>query len=162
MTIDPPPVAIRRPQMVRSPRTVEFWDAANEGRLLLQRCESCGHVQHYARSICTACWSHALRWQQSRGLGVVWTFTVIGMPGHPAWKPDAPYVVAVVALDEGPRMLTNIVECDPASVFIGQPVRLHPTRQPDVGQTLLTFRPDAGDPMDRGHVNLSISRIHGT
>ena len=73
----------------------------------------------------------------------MWTFTVIGIPGHPAWRPDVPYVVAVVELDEGPRVLTNIVDCDPTSVVIGQRVQLHPTRQADTGQLLMTFRPDA-------------------
>lgn len=133
---------VRKPGMVISPRTAEFWKAADRGELLLQRCAGCGHVQHYARSICTSCWSHDLSWQRSAGLGAVWTFTVIGVPGHPAWRREVPYVVAVVELDEGPRVLTNIVGVDPEAVAIGQRVRLTPTRDTDTGQTLLTFGED--------------------
>lgn len=141
---------VAKPRMVISPRTQAFWDAADEGRLLLQHCAYCGHTQHYARPLCVSCWSDAVSWHESAGRGAVWAFTVIHVPGHPAWKSATPYVVAVVELDEGPRIATNIVDIDPSDVSIGMRVLMTPLRDPDVGQTLLVFRPDVpGDAAEK-------------
>ena len=115
-----------KPYRVQTPFTTYYWEHADRGELLLQRCNHCGRHQFYPRSICSHCWSEDLGWVQALGTGRIWTFTVAHQPGHPAWTEEAPYVIAVVELEEGVRMLTNIVDCDPNQVTVGQRVRLRP------------------------------------
>ena len=107
-----------------NPGTQPFWDACAQGRLLLQRCGDCGHLQFYPRLLCAACGSRALGWAKAGGRGTVRTFTIIRRAVSAAFEPDAPYVVALVELEEGPTLMSNIVGCDPASVAIGQSVRI--------------------------------------
>ncbi|MGO4385113.1 Zn-ribbon domain-containing OB-fold protein [Specibacter sp. RAF43] len=132
---------IAKPGFVWTPLTRTYWDAAAKGVLLLQRCGDCANLQHYPRSLCTNCWSEDLAWQAASGLGRVWTFTVVGIPGHAAWGSDVPYVLALVELDEGPRLMTNIVGCDPADVACGQRMRLSPHLGATGHQALLQFTP---------------------
>jgi uncharacterized OB-fold protein len=90
--------------------TREYWAAAFERRLLVQRCTRCGHHQFYPRPFCLACSSRQVAWQQVSGRGVVYSMTTVRIQVHPELPP--PYVVALVELDEGPRLLTNVVgEC---------------------------------------------------
>lgn len=99
-----------------------FWDGAAQQKLLIQRCNDCKHYQHYAREFCTKCGGRNLSMVEASGLGVVWSFTVIHR--GPYDDIPSPYVVALVTLDEGPRLLTNIVNCDPANVRCDMPVRV--------------------------------------
>ncbi|HVL80562.1 MAG TPA: Zn-ribbon domain-containing OB-fold protein [Actinomycetota bacterium] len=87
--------------------TAPWWEATSEERLLVQRCGSCGNAQHYPRSLCTKCWSADLAYVESPGEGEVYSYTVVHRSPHPAFA--APYTVALVRLDEGPVILTNIV-----------------------------------------------------
>lgn len=98
-----------------------FFDAAREHRLLIQRCGSCGRHQFYPRNICTACGSTDVEWVEASGRGSVHTFTVIHR-GIPGWVEEGPYVAAIVDLEEGARMTTNIVDCRPEDVAIDMPV----------------------------------------
>ena len=107
-----------------NPASQPFWDACAKGRLLLQRCGDCGHLQLYPRLLCAACGSRNLEWAQASGRGTGQTFTIIRRAVSAAFEPDAPYVVALVDLEEGPTLMSNIIGCDPASVAIGQPVRV--------------------------------------
>ncbi len=107
-----------------NPASQPFWDACAQGRLLLQRCGDCGHLQLYPRLLCAACGSRTLGWVEASGRGTVKTFTIIRRAVSAAFEPDAPYVVALVELEEGPTLMSNIIGCDPASVAIGQPVRV--------------------------------------
>ena len=84
------------------PDTLAYWQAADEGRLLVKRCTSCGEHHHYPREICPFCGSDATEWQPATGLGRVYTFSTMG-------EGDAAYTLAYVTLDEGPTMLTNLV-----------------------------------------------------
>ncbi len=91
--------------------------------------------------MCATCWSEDLAWEPASGRGTVWTFTVVHIPGHPAWRDDVPYTLAIVELEEGPRLMTNIVGTEPGIVHVGMAVELdveHNTRGP---QPLLQFRP---------------------
>ncbi|MPZ74230.1 MAG: hypothetical protein GEU74_13535 [Nitriliruptorales bacterium] len=115
--------AVPRPGRLSTPATAEYWRAAAGGRLLLQVCHACGHRQLYPRTLCSRCWSEALGWRESAGTGVVRTFTVIEVPGHPAWHGETPYIVALVELDEGPCLLTGVLRQDPYAVHVGQRVR---------------------------------------
>ena len=130
-----------RPRLVTTALTDNFWDQANFGQLLLQRCNSCGNYQHYPRSMCSQCWSESLEWMPSGGNGSVWTFTVVHIPGHPAWSDETPYTIALVELDEGPRVMTRIINCPPEEVSVGMAVQIHPTWDEQLNQTLLNFEP---------------------
>ena len=119
-----------------------FWAAARDGRLVIQRCPACGHVQHYPRPWCTNCLHDAPEFVESSGEGTIYTFTVIRRSAVPAFAARVPYVLAFVDLDEGVRMVTNIVECDPDSVRIGQRVRAR-FEPIDDERTIVLFAPVA-------------------
>jgi uncharacterized protein len=106
-----------RPQPVATAQTQPYWDAAREGRLVLQRCKDCGRHQFYPRGFCTACLSGELEWVEASGSGRIYTFTICRIAAHPALT--APYAVALVDLDEGVRMLANVVDCDLALIRTG-------------------------------------------
>ena len=99
-----------------------YWQAAREGRLLIQEC-SCGHRQWYPRAVCTACGGDPA-WLATSGLGVVHTFTVIRQQGVPAFKAELPYVVCMVELAEGPLVFGSMPGVDPDTVSIGTPVEV--------------------------------------
>jgi uncharacterized OB-fold protein len=101
-----------------------FWDAAGVGQLLLQRCQNCKLSVFYPREQCPHCWSSTLDWYEASGRGVIASFIGVYKPGHPAFIKDVPYVVALVDLEEGPRMLSNIVNCSPDESLIGRPVEV--------------------------------------
>ena len=110
-----------------------YWQAAAEGRLLIQQCPSCGHRQWYPRALCTACGADP-EWLECSGRGVVHTFTVVRQMGMRAFREDVPYVVAMIDLEEGPRLMGGITDCDPDSVVIGLPVEVHfVTAAEDIG-----------------------------
>ncbi len=119
--------------------TQRFWDATAEGRLELPRCDSCGHVVWYPRERCDQCGSTSVTWFEASGRGTVYSCTVTRrIPG--SWRAAAPFVLAYVELDEGPRVVTNIVGCDPETVHIGQAVQVVFDPTPD-GPALLRFTP---------------------
>jgi uncharacterized OB-fold protein len=124
------------------PEVKQFWDATAEGRLLLPRCEDCQTVIWYPRPFCPACASTHVGWFQASGRGTVYSFTVNrrGQADLSAYKDAGTYILAYVELAEGPRMMTNIVDCDPETVKIGQAVEVvfHDTGQ---GTALPRFRP---------------------
>jgi uncharacterized protein len=109
------------------PEARPYWEAAAQGRLSLQRCNECGVVVWYPRGLCPACGSLALSWFAASGRGMVYSYTV-NRRGLGEYRDAAPYVLAYVELEEGPRVLTNVVDCDPQSVRIGAAVRavFHP------------------------------------
>lgn len=119
--------------------TQPYFDAAADGRLVLPKCTSCGELVWYPRAFCPFCASNEVEWVSASGRGSVYSYTV-SYRGEGAYREAAPYVLAYVELDEGPRLLTNIVDCDPESVRVGQPVDavFHPTPS---GGALLRFRP---------------------
>ena len=135
MTAPPLPKPGPTPTALSQP----FWDAAQQGRLTYQRCGTCAHAQLYPRQLCTQCWGEDLRWDTASGLGTVWTYTIVHKPGHPAWLPETPYVVAIVELTEGPRLVANILGCPPGEVHIGQSVVA--TFEPREGYTAVQFLP---------------------
>ena len=101
-----------------------FWEACNRGELYLQRCRSCRTLRYYPRAVCPQCLASEIEWVRSGGRGSVYSFTVTYQNNAPGFRERLPYVLAYVELDEGPRMLTNIVECPPENVHIGMAVRV--------------------------------------
>lgn len=120
--------------------TKTFWDATAQGKLVLPRCNSCGAVIWYPRTSCPKCASTDVDWIEASGRGTVYSFSVIRRTGVP-WREAMPYVLAYVELEEGPRVLTNIVEVDPDDVSVGQAVTavFHDTGE---GSALVRFRPE--------------------
>jgi uncharacterized OB-fold protein len=113
------------PIPVPTPETRPFWEAARRHELSIQRCRACGRHVFYPRAACPHCFAADLEWRRVSGRGTLHTFTVVhrGQRGFPL---AAPYVIAIVELDEGPRMMTNLVgvDADPARLRIGMPVEV--------------------------------------
>lgn len=101
-----------------------FWSAVNEEKFLIQRCDNCGRAQFYFRSICQSCQSSSLHTEASQGKGAIASFSVVHRAPMNCFRAWGAYPVALVDLDEGIRFLTNVVQCDPAEVRIGQRVEL--------------------------------------
>ncbi len=104
------------------PGTKPFWDGCKRHQLLLQKCGQCGTHQFYPRVICTSCSANSLDWVESSGNGTVVTWTIVRHAVSEAYADDVPYVIALIKLQEGPTMMSQIIECDPESVHSGMPV----------------------------------------
>ena len=106
----------------------------------MQQCGACGARRYYPRALCPSCLSSDTAWVLSSGRGTVYTYTVTYQNQAPGFREELPYVLAYVELDEGVRMLTNIVGCAPEDVKIGMPVEVtFEDVTPDV--TLPKFKP---------------------
>lgn len=100
----------------------EFWKAAAEGRLIIQQCGKCNAIQYPPRQNCATCWHDQLNWIESSGQGVIESFTIVERAPISDFRDKVPYVVAAVRLDEGPRMITNIVGDHRLDVRVGESV----------------------------------------
>ena len=99
-----------------------YWEGARAGRLLLQRCGDCGTLRFYPRRLCPECWSEAVEWVEASGRGKVHSFSIVHRAPAPAFRARLPYVIALVDLAEGPRMMANIVGPDALGLRIGDKV----------------------------------------
>jgi uncharacterized OB-fold protein len=120
--------------------TAPFWQAARDGRLAVQECRSCGRLTHPPLPACPDCHSTGLGWREVSGTGTVYTYTVVRHPTHFAFADQIPYVIALVELAEGPRLITAITGCPPEQVRAGMPVRAV-FREAADGVTLPYFEP---------------------
>lgn len=109
-----------KPDHVSAP----FWKAAADGRVLIQQCPACGHRQFYPRALCTSCAADT-EWVEASGRGTVHTFTVIRQNWAKPFVDELPYVVAMVELEEGVKMMTNITDCEIDDVHIGMQVEAY-------------------------------------
>ncbi len=125
-----------------NPVTRPFWDAVQNHQLALQRCADCRKWVFYARHHCPHCWSQTLSWEAASGKGVLKSFSVIHRAGHSAWQAATPYLIALVQLDEGPTMLSQLLVDDPTQARIGGAVSL---RCVQVGERMLPFFEPSGD-----------------
>ncbi|MGY9074186.1 MAG: Zn-ribbon domain-containing OB-fold protein [Acidimicrobiales bacterium] len=116
-----------------------FFDAAAEGRLSLPKCDVCQTFIWYPRERCPACHHSGATWTGCTGNGSIYSFTVV-RKGQGRWRDAAPYVIAYVELDEGPRIMTNIVDVDPDTCAIGDQLTAVFVATED-GPPLLRFRP---------------------
>ena len=106
------------------PDTEPFWDATKDHELKYQVCDDCGGLVWHPRRHCTHCTSLNLSWKTSKGEGTVYTYSIVRQNYHPAFRERIPYVVAWIDVDEGFRMLSNVVDVDPEEVSVGQRVRV--------------------------------------
>ena len=113
-----------QPRPVANADSLPYWNAARERRLVIRKCKACGLLHFMPRHLCPACWSDQLEWVDVAGTGRVHSFTVIRRASDPAFASRVPYVVALIELDEGPRMMANIVGDDALAVAIGDPVKV--------------------------------------
>jgi uncharacterized OB-fold protein len=104
--------------------TKYLWEGLKQGKLLLQHCQDCGHVQYYQQAICRDCAGEHLEHRPASGRGTVFSFSVIHRAPGPAFKQDVPYAVLLVELEEGPRMISSLIDADPMSVYFDMPVEL--------------------------------------
>lgn len=119
------PGEYRKPLPTPSFVSQPFWDAAKEHRLVFQRCTLCGFSVFYPRDVCpgpTCFGVGTLEWVESSGKGIVYSFTITYQPANPAFRDDIPYILAIVELQEGWRMNTNIVNTNHEEVKVGDPV----------------------------------------
>ena len=99
-----------------------YWEGCKRGELVLQRCRACGVVQHRPRALCASCLSDGIEHFVASGRGSVHSYTITHQNQLPAFREACPYVLAYVDLEEGPRLLTNVVGCLPEEVSIGMAV----------------------------------------
>jgi uncharacterized OB-fold protein len=99
-----------------------FWQGCSRGELLVQHCRACGNPQWYPRARCSNCYGYELEWKKSEGKGKIYSFSVVHRGVSQAFDDLIPFVLALVDLEEGIRMMTHVVECDPSAVTIGMPV----------------------------------------
>jgi hypothetical protein len=129
----------KRPQpTLDEPDTRPFWEATKEHELRYQVCAGCKQVVFFPRRHCPHCMSLELSWKTSKGEGAIYTYTIVRQIGHPAFRERAPYVVAWIDLDEGFRMISNVVGVDAGDVHIGQRVRVEWDDQDEVSLPLFT------------------------
>ncbi|MBI5948102.1 MAG: Zn-ribbon domain-containing OB-fold protein [Chloroflexi bacterium] len=100
----------RKPIPQPTPETQPFWDGTKAGELRLQRCDACSNVIFPPRPFCPRCASRSVSWFKATGKGKLWSYVINHRPA-PGFEQEAPYAIAVVKLDEGPHMMTNIVDC---------------------------------------------------
>jgi uncharacterized OB-fold protein len=111
-----------RPAPILTEDNRMFWDEAAQGRLVAQRCANCGRLRHPPRPMCPHCHSLEYEAMELSGNGTVYSYAVLHHPRHPAFT--YPLLTALVDLDEGIRLVTNLVDIDPAEVRIGMPVQV--------------------------------------
>ncbi len=113
----------QKPLPKPTPTSRPFWEAARLHELSLQRCAACTAYIYYPRARCPHCFSDRLGWERVSGRGKVYSYTVVRRASSRSFA-DQPYVLAIVELNEGPRMTTNIV-AEPHNVKVGMPVVVH-------------------------------------
>ena len=118
-----PEARTRGPLPEPTPTTQPFWDAAHRHVLSIQRCQSCGVHIFYPRPACPECGSVELEWNEVSGRGTLYSFTIARRPTARDFADKVPYAIAIVELEEGPHLATNVVGCDPETLRIGQPLK---------------------------------------
>jgi uncharacterized protein len=113
-----------KPVPVVNPWAKPFWDAAREEKLVYQKCRNCNTNIFYPRIACPQCFSDDIEWVEASGRGTVYSCTVVESNAPSAFINDIPYVVAVIKLEEGVQLLSNIIGCDPYEVTCDMPVQV--------------------------------------
>jgi len=111
-----------RPLPQISAEMAPFFEAARRQQLVVQRCRGCGTFRFPARDRCSTCLGREAEWVPVSGRGTVFSFAVMHQVYHPGFAAEVPYAVVLVALDEGPRMVSNVVGCPPSELRVGMPL----------------------------------------
>lgn len=124
-----------------TPTTETFWEATRERRLILQWCPACNRAIFFPRDVCPSCLGPDLEWRPASGKGRVYSYTVEYRPQNPNLA--APYTVALIDLDEGVRVMSNLVNCPPEAAAVDLPVTVTWEELSD-GRHLPMFEPAKG------------------
>ena len=116
--------AVQKPLPEISPEMAPFWDAARRHELVVQRCTGCGAYRFPARELCSRCLSRDSGWQRVSGRGTLFSFAVMHQASHPGFAAEVPYAVVTVELEEGVRLLSNVIGCAPSDLQIGMPLEV--------------------------------------
>ena len=115
---------VTKPVPEMQPWSEQFWEGTKQGKLLVQVCKDCTARIFYPRKACPKCWSRNLVWMQSSGKVSIFTFSTAYSMVEPKFMDELPYTIAYVDLDEGVRMMTRIVECEPEQIRFGMRVEV--------------------------------------
>ena len=114
----------KKPLPEMQPWSKKFWEGTKERKLLIQECKDCNVKIFYPRKHCPECWSSDLSWAEAAGRAKIYSYSITMGGVEKRFAADLPFVLALVDLDEGIRMMTNIVNCDPEEVRIGMDVEV--------------------------------------
>ena len=124
-TTEAPKAERRRIEPPTSEASEPFWEATKEKRFLIQRCDACDSTIFYPREVCPQCLSsESLSWSESQGNGTIYAASVQEKPANPFMADRVPYVVALVELDDGIRLMSNVINCAPYDATVGRTVKL--------------------------------------
>jgi uncharacterized OB-fold protein len=132
--------SIPKPLPRVTPELAPFFAAAKARQLVVQRCAGCGLLRFPPRELCSQCWSRNAEWVPVSGRGEVFSFYWMHQVYHPGFATEVPYAVVTVALEEGPHVVTNVIDCTRETLRIGMPVEVTFTDASDE-VTLPKFRP---------------------
>jgi uncharacterized OB-fold protein len=118
-------MSYEKPLPVVNEDNAPYWEYAREHQLRMQKCANCGHIRFPVSIVCPRCHSLETKWTRLSGKGKVYSYVIYHQAYHPAYKDDIPYVVAIIQLDEGPRMESNITDCRMEDLRVGMPVELY-------------------------------------
>lgn len=125
--------ATPRPAPVTTELSQGFWDAVARRELAVQQCSQCETLRHYPQPFCPQCHSRDFAWTRVCGRGQIHSYTVAHRAFHPAWKDHVPYVIATIELEEGIRMVSDMLDTNPETVAIGQAVEVRFEELPGQG-----------------------------
>ncbi len=128
------------PNPLHREASLPFWEATRRHELLMPRCRRCDRLFFYPREVCPFCLSQEIDWVRVSGRGRLHSYTVIHQPANPAFRGDTPYVYAMVQLDEGPRMISNLIDCPLDELQIDMPL-VATFEDVTAEVTLVKFRP---------------------
>ena len=115
---------VAKPLPQISTEMAPFFEAARRHELVVQRCRGCGTLRFPARDRCSTCLGREAEWVPVSGRGTVFSFAVMHQVYHPGFAAEVPYAVVLVALDEGPRMISNVVGCPASAIHVGMPLEV--------------------------------------
>ena len=113
-----------KPVPAIDPDSQPYWDGAKEGRLMIQRCKATGQAFLYSRQLVPGVVDSEVEWIEASGRGTIYSYTIARRPAGQPFADDVPYVIVSVELEEGARVMSNLVTADPDSVAIGQAVEV--------------------------------------
>jgi uncharacterized OB-fold protein len=135
---------MKRPFLPTTPASDPYWSFLQQGELRVQKCTTCEQLVFYPRDICPHCSGLEFTWERLSGQGMVYSFTVIRRPLLPEFAAIAPYVYAIIEMEEGIRLASTIIDCPVEDVFVGMPV-VAVYNEEDSDRKVLLFKPLIAD-----------------
>jgi uncharacterized OB-fold protein len=144
MNMQPTIQTKRKPTPQALPTTQPYWDAAQREELHFQRCSDCQLAFLYPRICCPRCGSAAVRWERASGRAILFSYVINYLPA-PGFEGEAPHVIAIVQLEEGPRLLSNIIGVEPIPENLPLDMALQVAFEHRSGQNVPVFRPSGAN-----------------